>query len=275
MLRRYKGVVLILLLTEMCSSVAVEVEVGESKIQLPEPDGFVEVTALHAPAREIAQAITPPNNRLLAIYLHRSDLEAINTGKKASWNRYMMVQIDRQTEPFDISGTDFVEFRTTLKTQQEILLNHVRDQVDEYFVAIKTGIEPHTKLKVGYLLPLGIFADENQRLASESLSKYRQGNKKGDDSFLVIGATNVLHIGKHVVFAYVYSHYQDENDRQWVKLTSDQWSADILRANPTSFSLLGRLQQIEWRQFAGLGLLSLFIAAGIGVFFSIRRQRSE
>ena len=273
MLRRCRCAIFIVLLTLKGPSVAVEVDIGGTTIQLPAPKGFIEVTALHPPSREIAQAITPPNNRLLAIYLHQTDLDAINVGNDATWRRYMMVQTDRQTENFEISDADFIEFRAILKNQQDVLLDKVKDQVDGYFESINTGADPHSKIKVGYLLPLGVFADENRRLASESLSKYRRGNQRDDEGFLVSGATNVLHVEKHIVFAYVYSSYDDENDRRWVRQASDQWSADILTQNPPSLSILRRLQRFDWYQASNIALLGTIIGVGVGAFIFISRRR--
>ena len=64
-----------------------------------------------------------------------------------------------------------------------------------------------------------MFADENRRLASESLAKYRLSEQSLDASYLVAGATNVLHVGERVVFAYVYTNYESEDDRVWVRQT--------------------------------------------------------
>ena len=62
---RCSGVTCLLLLALSDPGVALEVEVGGTKIELPAPLGFIEVSALHAPSRNLAESLTPPSNRLL------------------------------------------------------------------------------------------------------------------------------------------------------------------------------------------------------------------
>ena len=130
------------------------------------------------------------------------------------------------------TNADFTQVREVLRNQQDVLLENVQDQVNGYFESIHTGTDPHSRIKVGHLLPLGIFADENRRHASESIAKYRLNEQTDEEGYLVAGATNVLHVARRVVFAYVYSNYAHEADREWVRQVSNEWSGDILSRNP-------------------------------------------
>ena len=133
----------------------VEVDIGGAKVALPAPEGFIEVSSLHPPSRELAETLTPPSNRLLAVYMSQSDLDAVNTGESATWARYMVVQTDRQSESFTIAKSDFDQVREVLTSQQNVLLENVKEQVNGYFESLQTGADPLSRIEVGHLLPLG------------------------------------------------------------------------------------------------------------------------
>ena len=270
---RCSALALPLLLTLGFPCGGVEVEVGGSKIQLPAPKGFTEVSTLHPPSRQLAETLTPPSNRLLTIYMEQADIDAVNNGQSASWSRYMMVQTDRQSEGFTISAPDFAQVREVLTSQQGMLLENVKSQVNGYFESIETGGDPKSKIQVGNLLPLGVFTDENRRHASESLAKYSLTDQTRDEGYLVSGATNVLHVGNRIVFAYVYATYESEDDRQWVRQVSGQWSAEILAGNPDSPHLVALAQRIDWGRVGDKALIGAIIGGVIGVIITIRRRR--
>ena len=165
------------------------------------------------------------------------------------------------------------EAREVLNNQQDILLENVIDQVNGYFDSIQTGSDPQSRIEVGHLLPLGVFVDDRRRLASESLTKYRLSDQTNDDSYLVAGATNVLHVGKRIVFAYVYTIYNNETDREWVRQMSDKWSADILTMNPQSPQLIALAQKIDWNRVGKVALIGAIVGAILGAVIVIRRRR--
>ena len=270
---RCSAVVLSLFLTLGLPCAALEVEVGGSKVKLPAPEGFIEVSTLHPASRQKAETLTPPSNRLLAVYMDQADFEAVNHGQSASWSRYMMVQTDRQSEGFTISLSDFDQVRQVLTNQQDVLLEHVKEQVNGYFDSIQTGDDPRSKIELGNLLPLGVFADNHRRHASESLSKFRRTDQKLDEGYLVAGATNVLHVGNRIIFAYVYTTYESEDDRQWIRQVSDQWSAEILTENPDSPRLSAWFQQFDWARVGDKALIGAIIGGVIGIIITIRRRR--
>ena len=242
---------------------AVEVAVGESFLILPAPQGFVEISNRDREALALAESLTPPMNRLLAVYLSEADVDVIKAGGSPAWRRYMLVQADRQSEPYRVSGTGFREAKDILRSQQLMLQDRVKDQVDRFFAALDTNEDPRTGIKLGQMLPLGVFGEGNRHLSTETLAKYRSANVQAPDDYLVIGATNVVHIGGKVVFAYVYSTYEGAADRDWVQATSHTWSGDIVKAN----------QLVDWARLDPKVLLVVIIGAIVVALFLYTRRR--
>src|SRR5687767_8310783 len=94
-------------------SAQTEVTVGGSPIRIPSPPGFHEVSELSPATRRLAETMTVPGNRLLAVFVSEADLGRLMAGDPAKFERYMMVQAPRDERPF--SDSEFADLVGTVK----------------------------------------------------------------------------------------------------------------------------------------------------------------
>jgi len=214
---------------------SVTVDVGGQSVYVPAPAGFHEISRLSPETRKLAETFTPPDNRLLAVFVSESDLGRIMKGETPKAERYMFLQVYRRLENSGISGTQFSQLVGQVKQQQDTILEKAKDEVgplvdkasgkfaDDYGISLK--------LKIGDLVPLGFFMEKSDAAGFASFGKI-QGDADGQqlDSLLVSGISYVRVKGK-LLYAYVYGKYETPKDLDWVRTTSTNWVDQILAAN--------------------------------------------
>ena len=107
----------------------IQVDIGGVKIDAQAPNGFHEVSSLSPETRKLAETMTPPNNRLLAVFVSEEDLGRIMKGKAPEFGRYMFLQTLRKLENRNISNRQFQQLAILIKEQQNTLLNQVKEKV--------------------------------------------------------------------------------------------------------------------------------------------------
>lgn len=266
---RLGALALLLLASTVVSVAAIEVLVGGRTVTIPLPQGFVEATALSKSTREWAESWTPPDNRLLAVYVSEDDAGRIKKKSTPFLQRYMLVQVQRKWEKADVARSDFKQLQASLRESQETLYSQVRDKVDQL-------MSEKVNIKIGQTLPLGIFSEGEAHTSMSALTKNQVSTASGATEYLVAGGTNVINPADRVLFAYVYTVYEDKADLEWVKDISQTWTQDILAANPRSRSGSLKIGGIDWSRVlekAIVGAIFGAVLVGIGVLISRRKKK--
>lgn len=218
----------------------IKVDIGGVKIDVQAPNGFHEISSLSPETRKLAETMTPPNNRLLAVFVSEEDLGRIMKGETPEFGRYMFLQVFWKLENTNISNRQFQQLATQLKEQQNTLLNKVKDKVGVLVEGaaekISKEYELSLKMKIGEQVPLGIFFEQSNAVGFAILAKYKVEAEGEKLDYVVAGGTSYLLARGKLLYAYVYSTYETQDDVNWVRSKSKEWVDSLLTSNNTSIS---------------------------------------
>lgn len=243
----------------------IQIEVGGVKIDVQAPIGFHEISSLSPETRNLAETMTPPSNRLLAIFVSEDDLGRIMKGEAPEFGRYMLLQVFRELENTNISNGQFRQLVAQIKEQQNTLLPK------EY--------ELSQKMKIGEQVPLGVFFEQSNAIGFTSLVKY-QAEAEGEKlDYVVAGGTSFIRVKQKVLYAYVYGTYENQDDLNWVRSKSREWVNSLLTFNNTSTTTSGSTYRSSSSEIGdkviskGIGgaIGGLLIVSLIGVFQGAKR----
>lgn len=232
-------IVFLLLVIQTHQSIAatqsVTIKIGKKNIYVPAPAGFHEISRLSPEIRKQAETFTPPNNRLLAVFVPESDLGRIMKGESPESGRYMFLQVYRKFENTDASSVLFRQFVDPMKKEQEILLEKVRYKVgpllDNAARTLSKDLGISMKVKIGEQVSLGMFMEENDAVGFAVLSKAQVSVEGQNLDRLVVSGVAIIRAKGKILFAYIYSNYQTQEDLEWIRDTLRRWVDKILISN--------------------------------------------
>jgi hypothetical protein len=212
-----------------------QANVGGVTIETPALDGFYEVSEIAPDVRKLSETMVPPTNRLLGVYVSHNDYQRILDGEYPEFDRYIFLQVGRDLERKNISQKGFRKLSGYLKTQQEEILEAVESRVDKLFEntseKLSEDYDVSFNMKVGEQVPVGVFLEHPNALGFVTLVKY-QGNLDGEKlDYVVAGGTLVLKIKRRLLYAYVYSTYEKQEDIDWVRSESTALADLLLTSN--------------------------------------------
>ena len=215
----------------------VEVSLGGTNIKLPAPEEFSEVSEVSPQTRSQAEKLTIPQNRLLAYFVPDADLERLKKSQGATleYQRYTMVQTLRAAESLNMSTQDFRGLAQRVRQEQGQFPERDREQAQAYVddasdrLSKERGVA--VDLKVGQPQALGVFADGDDYIASALLAKMKAAMGEKSVEFVIVSASGFLRVKNKLIFAWVYSKYDSQEDIDWVRAAAKDWIQGILSAN--------------------------------------------
>lgn len=210
--------------------------VGLTLLKLPLPEGYVEPTRSVPQFRQLGERMTPPTNRLLAIFVSKADEAAARTGVPPSMQRYFMVQTFRQSEQGSITLTEFEPVKAMLRQQYQQMLDQsgalVQGQLDKAAreMGRDAGIDNLT-MKVGEMKGLEVIDERELSISLLALTKYAvQAGERTEEIPMAMTITTGITKGK-VVYFYAYARYSGAADLQWLRTVTRQWVQQAAEAN--------------------------------------------
>ena len=250
---------------------SIPIDIGGTEILIPAPQGFVEVGERNR-SKIIPTGATM--NRRLAVFLSEFDFARfLRTGETDHFSRHMIVEVYKQIEPFYISQKDFHKIvkdtkkaTENLKKIEDGIVSMMNDQLNDQ--SQMTGVEMHI---------LGNFSEADNFLSYTTLIKYLSGS--GNPPQLMVIEHSVVYIGNKAFFVFVYNHYNNQKDINWVRQTARKWvqnilsSSKIVKIPEKQPSLQGRGL---WDGAAEKGLMGGLVGGLFGMlfFFLFRRKKS-
>ena len=262
-----RATVLLTLLGFIQPGLAVSVEVAGRSLEIPTPAGFVDGAVLPAEARELADSLTPATTRLLAFFVSVDDAERAKRGEELRWDRYMLAQVDRSSEPHDISPETFFQIRALYTEQQKSLI--ANSPVDSDTLLLMLAQDAHEGLRIGESAPFGVFSEDEAHISFSALTRHASTKRQPPSTYLVASGTNVVHTANKVLFTYVYTRFESEVDLAWSERTSRDWTRAVIAANPESTAL----GSVSWQRLLGGALFGAVIASVALIAIALRRRR--
>lgn len=212
---------------------SLEVSIGGDRFELNSPDGFHEISGLSPDLRSIMETVTPPINRLLGVFVSERDLGRILNNDDLEFDRYMLLQTNRQLENRKISENDFKQIASIIRDQQNTLLEDYREKIDslasEASRDLSENLDLSIDLKIGQQYPLGVFHDTPGVISLAHIGKYRMQIQGQGQEYVMVFSTTLMVVNQRLLYLYVYSEFEDQSDIDWVRSTTIAWIDSIDR----------------------------------------------
>ncbi len=217
---------------------ALDIEVGDRVINLPLPDGVVELTPDMSPYYRRMQAFIGPDNLRYATLVSRGDAEAIQRGEDVELFRYINIESEKAISAVSVSSAKFAELRGLLGDRFGDLFNSAKeklpDLLDKANQDLSEEISADVAVQLGGLVPLPIHAETDNAIAFSMYMTVGRAVDGSDVGANVVAATTVfLHVKDKVLFVYVYGR---KSDLEWTRETAATFASNILEANSSSIA---------------------------------------
>lgn len=246
----------------------IQIEVGGTMINVPSPAGFHEISDLSPETRKRAETMTPPQNRLIAVFVSEADLGRIMKGDAPEFGRYMFLQVFRDLENRNISRSQFQQLGTQIKQQQNTLSTKLKDKADSFIEGAADKLSKDSaislSLKMGEIVPLGVFLEQSNAVSLAMLAKYQVSAEGEKLDYVVISGTSWVRVKQKVLYANVYSTYKSQDDLNWVRSKSREWVNSLLTFNNTSTKTSGSTYRSSSSSEIGDKVISKGIGGAIG-----------
>lgn len=212
-----------------------EVEVGGVVIATPAPPGFHEAGSSSQETQRIAEALTPPENRLLAVFLSEEDLGRVMTGELPVFESYMLLQVLRNIESLSFTGQDYRQLADVIRQQQDTLLDQVIDRADRQVAEgakqLSEAYQTSLEMSVGEARPLGVFLDQPRAIGFATLVKYDAAAEGQEFDHVVAGSTSFVLAKDKLLYAYIYRTFESQEDLDWVRAKTLEWVGALTAGN--------------------------------------------
>ena len=214
------GILIVMFVVPAFAAVSQVVIDGRVRINIPVPDGFVDVTKTAPRVTSFFQE-TDTTNRVLAVLLSTEDAQS----EDPELHRYLVIKVSPSVESHRITPRNFVEVR-----------NYMRDQVtiDEMFES--AGEELNQQLdKMG--IQIGEmkyvpFDSESEKHIGISFLMNASAEVEGKRVDRIVASSFAMILAKERMFnIYVYSGYYAADDLIWTQNVLKNWAGAIIKAN--------------------------------------------
>ena len=228
-------ILIVLLLGVFCLNAgAADIVVGERTINVPHPEGYVELTPDMSPYYESMWAYVAASNHRYLTLLLESTAAAILRGDAVEVGRYMNIETEKNLSRMSVSAAQFDEFQDIMRTQLFEITARVQEQLPEMTsagnAALSEQFDADLAVDLGGVVPLPVHHDTDNAIASSmymTVSASVNGEDMGGE---VLSATMLtLHVGDKVLFLYVYGA---QSDLLWTRETANAWADSIVAENP-------------------------------------------
>ena len=220
----------------------VEIAIEDTKIAIPQPSGFIEITEESAPFHEtFLETVTPSNMRLLTAFICEEDFISILNDEVASCDqkgRRIIVTISKRRGFTKLTEAEFKQLTQVVRQEISDVLARFNDE-NRFSKEAQEGVKEFNalygtafKADMGKVIPLGIFSDKEHVLSYAVLSKMKAGIGNSTDCEFVAAITNsFLLVKNRPLIIYVYTKCSSKEDLDWIRSKTESWLDAIVDKN--------------------------------------------
>jgi hypothetical protein len=198
--------------------------VGGTSIVIPSPDGsMVEAGG----DRPILENFTPQSNRLIAVFVKRSDMPLHEMSADHELTLYGMVQVLRRAEFMDIDENGFKEVTASAKESLGGNLASFSDKADAELAERLKNLDVELNVTVGKPVIIGTFLSQKNAYAFGMIVPVK---KDGETIKMITGCT-LMRVKNRLIYLYVYVRYQNEESVHQMHRMLLGWTRAILAEN--------------------------------------------
>jgi hypothetical protein len=210
--------------------------VGDTRIVLPVPAGFVEPSIVAPGFRTLGEQMTARSNRLLALFVAEEDLRATAERRPPAMLRYFMVQTLRAAEAERVGAADFALAKTLLREQYQQMLSRLQPDIQGQLdrasqrVGEQAGLDKFA-LKLGELRALEVFDEQPQSISLLALSLLSVSAGEQTRQVPIAMGTTTLVVKDKLVYFFAYARYESDADLEWLRQVTRDWLPKVVQLN--------------------------------------------
>ncbi|MBU1087768.1 MAG: hypothetical protein KKD05_09680 [Candidatus Omnitrophica bacterium] len=198
---------------------------GGTLINIPAPNA--ELVEVGYDVREQMEIFVPGSNRLLAGYMRASDIPLFVKGdENFVLDQYASIQVPRQGEYQDCAESDFKELVDYVKGSFSDDIDKIIQDSEAEFNQRMESMNLD-KVSIDKPIQLGTLFSKPDAYSMGMISTYSNGTK----SWTLIIVTTFIRVRERLLFVYLFSSYNNEQDIAPVRAKAEQWADAILAAN--------------------------------------------
>lgn len=216
------------------------ITVGGTKLAIPVPDGFQEISQISPQMWELMETGTIENNRLLGVFITNEDVNKILSGDDPSMERVLMLQTYRATENLNVSLSDFQKITASVKNDHKKLFSSdIKDpQADRAFDKLIEKVTKEYDMSInisnGVFKTEGIMYEIPAAIGLMGIEKYVSEVDGIQEEVISINAVNYILAHNKIFYAYVVKSFKNKDDLIWTKNISTNWSKSIITSKITN-----------------------------------------
>lgn len=213
----------------------VSLQLGNKVVRIPNPVGYVEVTAEFEPLKARFEATEPPQNELLLGYITTSDYDLLKSGKEAIFEYYAKIAVVRMAKERSLTREEFTAVVNYIRGNAPQILDEKSPALQSMFKQFDKQLSKEyskdVKTKPIETTILGAF-DQRPNLYSSMMLMTISREVDGKVATLpVLGTLNVLHVNDRMISVATYRGYHSNDDIAALKTFTTNWMNSILAAN--------------------------------------------
>lgn len=216
-----------------CQATAATIQVGNVKMQLPTPAGFVQVTPQMTKVAAMAEATRNPRNIQPAYFIPKDKRQVALAGELPLFLRHLAVQSDKHYINTDVSLEEFDGLKQAIRKSNQSIMKKALAEVNRYYSAEGKKkvdhIVPGAGLKFNGIQVLPIHAEGPRSIAYSLLGTVHADlNGKDNAQFVFACTVTLMLVKKRILFLYVYG---TQKDLGWTRAEAARWTRKVLAAN--------------------------------------------
>lgn len=211
------------------------VEVGGANIRIAMPQGFVDGATAGPNAPSFSR--TPPanGNRRLMFLMREGDAATLRDGGKPFMKRFGELQAPGSPQKGVVTGEMFRFVSSIVKKQiigdQQTLDRLIKKGFEEA-KAKKGNAADTATVALGETKPLAVLRDDDQGFTVLLMTHVSMNQGDVPITVPVVTSMTLLRLQGKIIYAYLFSLYQDDSDTEWLKSNTQDWVGRLLAANP-------------------------------------------
>lgn len=207
------------------------VQIGNSFILIPAPQGFVNPAKEYPELNKLIQPAIHPEKRILAGFIAKPDPRTVAAGGPPSLDQFFTVESLKLSETTTVSLQSFEQVKLQMKTNYQKLVRLSKTMIDEIARnAMREAVTEDGKkisLLSGEPEPIGTFGDSAHSIGVTILNTYT--TVAGDTSqteMLVTSIMTTLIKGRYV-YLQACSTFKTGADIHWTQQAAIEWLHQI------------------------------------------------
>jgi len=215
------------------ASSAQEIDIGNSKIELPAPAGFTRLTPAMSPYYETMKAYETDQSVRHATYLRTEDAEKLLAGELIELHRYVNVETPSNVINVDISDELFDELKVVLKTQNQELFKLAEAQIEEALEsgdkAVNEEFDVDLAMTVTNMMMMPVHFESDDALAFSMFINYSvEVSDVGAEQDVTAATVVTSRVGGRLLNLNIYGK---KTDLEWTQVFGAAYLERILAAN--------------------------------------------